>query len=81
MAVKFTPVPRLVLIRGWIMMAVLTANWLIRLPGWEPLSLETWLWLIARAILGPVLARNNYMLALSYLPVSQVVYSDIEVKG
>jgi len=72
-AVNYWPVQRLVMIRGWVMCAALTALWWIRMPGWPELPLSIWGWLIASALLGPVLARNNYMLALSYLPVSQVV--------
>ncbi|MCH7471713.1 EamA family transporter [bacterium] len=72
-AVKYVPVPRLVLIRAWIMAACLVLLWWRLDPGWTPLSSETWLWLVLSAVLGPLLARNNYMLALSYLPVSQVV--------
>jgi len=80
-AVRYWPVPRLVVFRGWLMWAALTALWWIRVPGWPwesvagwpGLTAAGWGWLVASAILGPVLARNNYMLALSYLPVSQVV--------
>lgn len=72
-AVKYVPVPRLVLIRGWLMMLTLTAVWWIRMPGWPELPLAIWGWLVLSALLGPVLARNSYMLSLSYLPVSQVV--------
>jgi len=80
-AVKYWPVPRLVFARGWVMWALLTTIWWIRTPGWpweavagKPgLDAAGWGWLVASALLGPVLARNNYMLSLSYLPVSQVV--------
>ena len=72
-AVKYVPVPRLVLIRGWLMMLTLTAVWWIRCPGWPQLSWAIWGWLVLSALMGPVLARNSYMLSLSYLPVSQVV--------
>lgn len=72
-AVKYVPVPRLVLIRGWLMAIILTAVWWIVCPGWPHLSAAVWGWLVFSAISGPVLARNSYMLSLSYLPVSQVV--------
>jgi drug/metabolite transporter (DMT)-like permease len=73
-AVKYWPAPRLVMVRGWLMAAILCANWWLQYPGWPThLTAEMWLWLVVSALLGPVLARNNYMLALSFLPVSQVV--------
>lgn len=72
-AVTYWPVQRLVMIRGLMMCAALTALWWIRVPGWPELPLAIWGWLVVSALLGPIMARNNYMLALSYLPVSQVV--------
>jgi drug/metabolite transporter (DMT)-like permease len=80
-AVRYWPVPRLVVVRGWLMCTALTVLWWIRVPGWPweaqghwpGLTGAGWGWLVASALLGPVLARNNYMLSLSYLPVSQVV--------
>jgi drug/metabolite transporter (DMT)-like permease len=72
-AVRYIPVPRLVLLRGWLMMLALTAVWWIRMPGWPVLPAAIWGWLVFSALMGPVLARNSYMLSLSYLPVSQVV--------
>ena len=80
-AVLYWPVPRLMLLRGFLMWAILTTVWWIRTPWWPweahgtypGLTMAGLGWLVASAILGPVLARNNYMLAMSYLPVSQVV--------
>lgn len=72
-AVQYWPVPRLVLVRAWLMFGSLLAYALLTAGPWPVLEPSRWGWLIASAILGPVLARNTYMLALSYLPVSQVV--------
>ena len=72
-ALQTIPVHRLVLIRAWLMLLVLGAITLTFEHHWTPLTPALWGWLIASALLGPVLSRNSYMLALSFLPVSLVV--------
>ena len=73
LAVKYTPVPRLMLLRAWLMLLCLAGLWWLMAPGWPQVPLAIWGWLVLSALLGPLLSRNCYMLALSYLPVSSVV--------
>lgn len=72
-ALRGVAVPRLVLYRGWSLAMIFGLGWLLLEPGWPRMTVHQWLWLGASALIGPILARNTYILALSYLPVSQVV--------
>jgi len=72
-AVRTVPVPKLVLIRGWVMLLCLVILAQALEPGWQSLTPTLWGLTVLSAFLGPVLSRNSYMLALSYLPVSLVV--------
>ncbi|MCC7478248.1 DMT family transporter [bacterium] len=72
-ALRSVAIPRLVLIRGWLLCAVFLAGWWIVEPGPISLDWKQWAWIVVSALIGPVFARNAYLLALSYLPVSQVV--------
>ena len=72
-AVQYWPVARLTAVRAWLMLTALFIYAIASTSALPHLTPERWAWLIASAILGPVLARNCYMLSLSYLPVSQVV--------
>jgi drug/metabolite transporter (DMT)-like permease len=60
-------------LRAILMAPMLCLCWWLKAPGWSPVSADIWVWLVVAALLGPVLSRNCYMLAISYLPVSQVV--------
>ncbi len=73
LALRAVSVPRLVLYRGWSLALIFCCGWLLLEPGWPTLGAVQWLWLAASALIGPILARNTYLLALSYLPVSQVM--------
>lgn len=73
LALRAVSVPRLVLYRGWSLALIFSLGWLLLEPGWPRLGPAQWLWLAASALIGPILARNTYLLALSYLPVSQVM--------
>ncbi len=72
-AVQYWPVARLTAIRAWLMLALLVSYAFATTGALPQLAADRWPWLIAAALLGPLLSRNCYMLALSYLPVSQVV--------
>jgi len=50
---------------------VLSIIWRFVSPGWEPVPAKVWPWLIASALLGPVIARNLFMMAMSAAPISR----------
>ena len=72
-AVQYWPVARLTAIRAWLMLAALFIYAMISTGGLPSIDKAHWPWIVAAALLGPFISRNCYMLALSYLPVSQVV--------
>lgn len=71
--IRHMPVAMAMPLRAALMAPMLCACWWIKAPGWTPLDPALGFWLVIAALLGPVLSRNCYMLAISYLPVSQVV--------
>jgi drug/metabolite transporter (DMT)-like permease len=70
---RHMPVHTAMPLRAALMAPMLCLCWWLKAPGLDPLPGGIWAWLVAAALLGPVLSRNCYMLAISYLPVSQVV--------
>jgi drug/metabolite transporter (DMT)-like permease len=72
-AVQYWPVARLTAIRAWLMLAALFTYAMLSTGGLPHIEPARWPWIIAAALLGPLISRNCYMLALSYLPVSEVV--------
>ncbi len=73
LAMQRVSVQWLMLVRSWMMASVLCLAWFMLWPQIPALDGSGWLWLVISALAGPFLARNNYMLAVSYLPASQVV--------
>ena len=73
LAMQYVSVQLLMLVRAWLMALCLGLAWLLLWPHFPQLDHSGWLWLVISALSGPFLARNNYMLAVSYLPASQVV--------
>ena len=73
LAMQLVSVQVLMLVRAWTMAASLCIAWYLLWPHIPALDSSGWLWLVVSALAGPFLARNNYMLAVSYLPASQVV--------
>lgn len=71
--IQHMPVATAMPLRAALMAPMLCLFWWLKAPGWTPLDEQLGLWLVVAALLGPVLSRNCYMLAISYLPVSQVV--------
>jgi O-acetylserine/cysteine efflux transporter len=71
--IRHMPVHTAMPLRAVLMAPMLCAVWWLRAPGLDAVAPSTWAWLVTAALLGPVLSRNCYMLAISYLPVSQVV--------
>jgi drug/metabolite transporter (DMT)-like permease len=72
-AVQYWPVARLAALRSWLMLGVLAVYAQLSTGGFPGLPADRVPWLVAAALLGPLISRNCYMLSLSYLPVSQVV--------
>jgi drug/metabolite transporter (DMT)-like permease len=73
LAMRHVSVQLLMLVRAWMIAACLCVTWYLLWPHFPQLDNAGWLWLTISALSGPFLARNNYMLAVSYLPASQVV--------
>ncbi|MCB1220064.1 MAG: EamA family transporter [Planctomycetales bacterium] len=73
LAMQHVSVQALMLVRAWSMAALLCLAWLMVWPQLPQLDARGLMWLVISAVSGPFLARNNYMLAVSYLPASQVV--------
>lgn len=73
LAMQVVSIQLLMLIRGWMIAAMLSVTWYMLWPQLPVLDSPGWLWLFVSALAGPFLARNNYMLAVTYLPASQVV--------
>lgn len=73
LAMRHVSVQLLMLVRAWMIAACLCVTWYLIWPHLPQLDNDGWFWLIVSALSGPFLARNNYMLAVSYLPASQVV--------
>jgi drug/metabolite transporter (DMT)-like permease len=71
--IEHMPVHTAMPLRAVLMAPMLCLCWWLKAPGLEPVAPGVLAWLFAAALLGPVLSRNCYMLAISYLPVSQVV--------
>jgi drug/metabolite transporter (DMT)-like permease len=71
--IQHMPVALAMPLRAALMAPMLCLCWWVKAPGWTPLDPVLLFWLVVAALLGPVLSRNCYMLAISYLPVSQVV--------
>ncbi|MCB1218830.1 EamA family transporter [bacterium] len=73
LAMRYVSVQLLMLVRSWCMAAILCLGWFLLWPQLPSLDISNLLLVILSALSGPFLARNNYMLAVSYLPASQVV--------
>ncbi|MEZ5338771.1 MAG: DMT family transporter [bacterium] len=73
LAMRYVSVQLLMLVRSWCLAVMLCLGWYLLWPHLPQLDSRNLLLVVVSALAGPFLARNNYMLAVSYLPASQVV--------